>query len=49
MPEADLPAHRFRLQGDGIRRVRDLDGQIQVLEDPVEQCERALDLDLHVE
>ena len=34
---------------DGIRRVRDLGRQVQVLEDAVEQRQRALHLHLHVE
>ena len=47
--ERDLAADRRGLQRHGVRGVDDLRLEVQVLEDPVEQRERALDLDLHVE
>ena len=42
-------ADRRRLEVDRVGRVDDLGVQLEVLEDPVEQRERALDLDLDVE
>ena len=44
-----LAAHGVGRQRDRVGLVLDLDGQVQVLEDPVEERERALHLDLHVE
>ena len=40
---------RRRVEGDRVGRVHDPGVQLEVLEDPVEQRERALDLDLDVE
>ena len=40
---------RGRVERDRIRRVTDLVLHLQVLEDAVEERQRALDLDLHVE
>ena len=42
-------AERGRVQRDGIGRVDDLRVHLEVFEDPVEQGQRALDLDLDVE
>ncbi len=47
--EAHVAAHADRVERHRIRRVGDLVRHLQVLEDPVEQGQRALDLDLDVE
>ena len=44
-----LPADRGSVQGHRVGCVVDLRLQVEVLEDPVEQGERAVDLDLDVE
>jgi hypothetical protein len=43
--EAQLAAHRPRIELDRARALLDLDRQVQVLEDPLEQRERALQVD----
>ena len=47
--EADPAAHRARRQVDRVGRIGDLVVHLEVLEDAVEQRQRALDLDLDVE
>ena len=47
--EADLAAHRRAVHRDRIGRIDDLGVHLEVLEDPVEQRQRALDLDLDPE
>ena len=47
--EAHLGPHRRRRERDRVGRIGDLVLHLEVLEDAVEQRERALDLDLHVE
>ncbi len=47
--EADLAAHRRAVHRDCVGRVDDLRVHLEVLEDPVEQGEGALDLDLDAE
>ena len=47
--EADPAADRGRVEGHRVGRVDDLGIHLEVLEDPVEQGQRALDLDLDVE
>ncbi|MEX1158692.1 MAG: hypothetical protein WEC79_07175, partial [Thermomicrobiales bacterium] len=46
---ADMSSNRVWIQRDGAGRVGDLVRFIQVLEDSVEERQRALDLDLNVE
>jgi hypothetical protein len=46
---ANAAADRIGLHGHSVWVVLDLDGQVEVLEDAVEQGQRALQLDLHVE
>ena len=47
--EADAARDRVRLERHGVGSVRDLRREVEVLEDAVEQRERALQLDLDVE
>ena len=47
--EGDLAAERRPVERDRVAALRDLDGQVEVLEDPVEQGERRLHVDLHVD
>ena len=47
--EADLAADIARVERDRVGRVDDLGVHLEVFEDPVEQGQRALDLDLDVE
>ena len=47
--EPDATTHHARRQVDGVGRIGDLVGHLEVLEDAVEQGQRALDLDLDVE
>ena len=49
MPEAHVAADLRRIEGAGAGAVGDLDRQVEVLEDAVEEGQRALDLDLDVE
>ena len=49
MAVANPAADRVRLHRHGVWVVLDLDGQVEVLEDAVEQRQRALQVDLHVE
>ena len=46
---ATVAAHRGRVERHRIGRIGDLVLQLEVLEDAVEERERALDLDLDVE
>src|SRR6185437_3556782 len=41
--DADVPAGLGRVNLGRVRRIGDLDRQVQVLEDPGEQCQRADD------
>ena len=49
MVEPHAPAHDARRQVDRIGRIGDLVLHLEVLEDAVEQGQRSLDLDLHVQ